>query len=254
MDNHQQNPESINTANHSRNNNVRIILGSTSTLAGQSYLAYLKDTLTLHFAGISKLLFVPYARPGGISHATYTESAARFFATLNIEVENLGATSDPLQAVSRAEAIFTGGGNTFLLVKTLHELGLMTAIRERVLQGVPYLGTSAGANIGGLTMGTTNDMPIVYPPSFNTMGLVPFNINPHFISGRLSADHMGETRETRIQEFLTQNKMPVVGLPEGSWIQVNGAIITLEGTKAATIFKKDGQPYELTPGSRLLLQ
>lgn len=232
---------------------VRIILGSTSTLAGQSYLQYLRPTLARHFAGVKKLLFVPYARPGGISYATYTESAARFFATLDIEVENLGAADDPVAAVNAAAAIFTGGGNTFLLVKTLHEQGLMTAIRDRVGLGIPYLGTSAGANIGGLTMGTTNDMPIVYPPSFSTLGLVPFNINPHFLSGRLMADHMGETRETRIQEFLTQNATPVVGLPEGSWIEVAGTHITLEGSKAAVIFKKDAQPYELAPGSPVLL-
>jgi len=228
-----------------------IILGSTSTLSGQTYLQYLKPALEKHFAGIRRLLFVPFARPGGISHREYTASAANFFRTLSIEVDDLAAAADPIAALLKAEAIFTGGGNTFLLVKQLHELGLMSAIKTRVLQGVPYLGTSAGANIGGLTMGTTNDMPIVYPPSFETMGLVPFNINAHFISGRIASGHMGETRETRIAEFLTQNKMPVVGLPEGDWIKVAGSEITLQGAHPAMIFEKDKIPYELAPGSAL---
>lgn len=232
----------------------RIILGSTSTLSGQTYLQYLKPTLEKHFAGIRRLLFVPFARPGGISHQEYTASAAVFFRTLSIEVDNLAAAADPLAAIHEAEAIFTGGGNTFLLVKQLHELGLISAIKASVLGGTPYLGTSAGANIGGLTMGTTNDMPIVYPPSFETMGLVPFNINPHFISGRMAAHHMGETRETRIAEFLTQNSMPVVGLPEGSWIQVNGTEVMLAGAAPATIFEKDKLPYDLEPGSLLNFQ
>lgn len=225
----------------------RIILGSTSTLAGQTYLQYLKPVLVKHFEGIKRLLFVPYARPGGISHGEYTASAANFFKSISIEVDSLAAAPDPIAAVQAAEAIFTGGGNTFLLVQRLHELGLMTAIKDRVLKGAPYLGTSAGANIGGLTMGTTNDMPIVYPSSFSTMGLVPFNINAHFISGRMAANHMGETRETRIAEFLTQNKMPVVGLPEGSWLSVEGPQITLQGSQPATIFERDKQPYELQP-------
>ena len=229
----------------------RIILGSTSTLSGETYLQYLKPTLEQHFAGVERLLFIPFARPGGISHEEYTASAARFFATLSVKVDNLAAAADPVRAVENAAAIFTGGGNTFLLVKQLHERGLMAAVKARVMAGIPYLGTSAGANIGGLTMGTTNDMPIVYPPSLETLGLVPFNINPHFIAGRLIATHMGETRETRIREFLTQNSQPVVGLPEGSWIYREGAVITVQGSQPATVFIRDKQPYELAPGSVL---
>ena len=235
----------------SSTNNPRVILASTSTVAGETYLAYLKDRLAAHFKGITRLLFVPFARPGGISHEAYTATAAGFFKDLNIEVDNLAAARDPQKTVSEAEAIFTGGGNTFLLVKQLHDLKLMNAIKNKVLDGAPYLGTSAGANIGGLTMGTTNDMPIVYPPSFDTLGLVPFNLNPHFISGSQIPNHMGETRETRIAEFLTQNLMPVVGLPEGSWLDVMGTNINLRGSKAATIFEKDKAPYLLDVGSKL---
>jgi dipeptidase E len=229
----------------------KIILGSTSTLSGQTYLQYLRPVLENHFAGIKRLLFVPYARPGGIDHAQYTASAANFFETLGIAVDNLAAAKDPALAIKNAEAIFTGGGNTFVLVQQLHQLGLMSALKQRVLEGAPYLGTSAGANIGGISMGTTNDMPIVYPASFATLGLVGFNINPHFISGRAAPQHMGETRETRIAEFLTQNDTPVVGLPEGSWIQVMGQHITLEGSQPALIFERDKQPYELPVGSEL---
>lgn len=226
-----------------------ILLGSTSTLSGQTYLQYLRPVLEKHFAGIKRLLFVPFARPGGIDHGQYTASAANFFESMGIAVDNLASAKDPVMACKNAEAIFTGGGNTFLLVRQLHLLGLMDPIKQRVLEGAPYLGTSAGANIGGLTMGTTNDMPIVYPPSFTTLGLVPFNINPHFISGRTATAHMGETRETRIAEFLTQNDIPVVGLPEGSWIRVRGEKTTLEGSLPAIIFERDRQPYELKAGS-----
>ena len=232
----------------------RIILASTSTVAGSSYLEYLRPTLMEHFKGLRRLLFIPFARPGGISHEAYTATAASFFNTLGIQVDNLAAANDPIQAIEKAEGIFTGGGNTFLLVKRLHELGLMAPLQMAVLQGTPYLGTSAGANIGGLTMGTTNDMPIVYPPSFKTLGLVNFNLNPHFIAGSQIPNHMGETRETRIQEFLTQNNMPVVGLPEGSWIQVQAAATTLEGSSAATIFEPQKAPYLLQPGTELIFQ
>lgn len=231
--------------------NYTAILGSTSTLSGQSYLQYLKPALEKLFADKKRLLFIPYARPGGISHEAYTASAAAFFNTISIEVDNLAAAEDPKAALNQAEAIFTGGGNTFLLVKQLHELDLMQVLKTKLQQGIPYLGTSAGANIGGLTMGTTNDMPIVYPPSFRTLGMVPFNINAHFIAGRLAENHMGESRETRIQEFLTQNSMPVIGLPEGSWLHVDRETVTLQGSHEATVFERDKQPYAVSPGSVL---
>ncbi len=229
----------------------RIILASTSTLYGQDYLAYLQPAMKALFAGIPEIIFIPYARPGGISHDDYTSRAAASFAAAGIQVKGLHTFENPASAIRNARGFFTGGGNTFLLVKQLHELGLMEALKAAVEAGAPYLGTSAGSNIGGVNMQTTNDMPIVYPPSFETMGLVPFNLNPHYIDPLPDTMHMGETRETRIREFHTQQDVPVVGLREGSWISVNGTTIRLEGPLTARIFKPAATPYELDAGASL---
>jgi dipeptidase E len=228
-----------------------IVLASTSTLFGGSYLAYLKDTLVELFAGVKEIIFVPYARPGGISHDEYTAKAAAYFATLGIEVKGLHTFQNPKEAIANAQGFFTGGGNTFLLVKQLHELELMSVLKEAVASGKPYLGASAGSNIGGMNMKTTNDMPIVYPPSFETMALVPFNLNPHYLDPQPELKHNGETRETRIKEFHTQNTIPVVGLREGNWIRVKGNTITVEGSEKTRIFEAGKEPYEVVVGTAL---
>lgn len=228
-----------------------IILASTSTLFGQEYLSYLLPEVTLLFRGIEEIIFIPYARPGGLSHDAYTQNAVAFFATIGIRVKGLHACSDPAVAIKEAQGFFTGGGNTFLLVKQLHELDLMQILKEAVEQGKPYLGTSAGSNIGGLNMQNTNDMPIVYPPDFTTMGLVPFNLNAHYLDPDPSSTHNGETRETRIKEFHVFNDVPVVGLREGSWIRVKGERVTTEGSKNSRIFLQGKEPYELSIGSEL---
>src|SRR5687768_2445034 len=147
-----------------------IILASTSTLFGEDYLAYLKPVIKELFTGVSEIIFVPYARPGGISHDDYAAKAAAAFKELNITVKCLHSFSIPEEAIKNAKSFFTGGGNTFLLVKQLHELNLMQVLKNVVENGTPYLGASAGSNIGGVNMKTTNDMPIVYPPDFTTMG------------------------------------------------------------------------------------
>lgn len=230
---------------------MNVILASTSTLYGGNYLEYLKDEIALLFKEIDEVIFIPYARPSGISHEEYTAKAAVFFNTMNIQVKGLHEFNRPEKALNEGKAYFTGGGNTFLLVKTLYELGLMNLLRDNVLNGKPYLGCSAGSNIGGLSMKTTNDMPIVYPPSFDCMGLVPFNLNPHYLDPHPEIKHNGETRETRILEFLTQNKTKVVGLREGNWIRIKGDAITVEGTELTRIFENDRPPYEISPGSLL---
>lgn len=229
----------------------KIVLASTSTLYGQEYLEYLGPVMAELFAGIGEIVFIPFARPGGITHDEYTRRAAGVFERKGIRVKGLHAFSDPLQAIREAQAFFTGGGNTFLLVKQLHDLGLMGALAAAVNAGKPYLGCSAGSNIGGVNMQTTNDMPIVYPPSFNTMGLVPFNLNPHYLDPVPGLEHMGETRETRIREFHTQNNIPVVGLREGNWIAVDGETVTLQGKHSARIFLPGQPPYELAAGEAL---
>src|SRR5690606_28804349 len=154
----------------------------------------------------------------GITHDEYTEVARKGFGKIGKRIRGIHTFEDPKEAIRRAEAVFTGGGNTFLLVTQLYKNGVMQPLRQAVLDGTLYFGTSAGANITGLTMQTTNDMPIVYPPSFKTLGLVPFNINPHYLDPDTGSRHMGETRETRIKEFHRINTQPVIGLREGSWL------------------------------------
>ena len=230
---------------------MNILLASTSTLYGGKYLEYIKSEIAELFTGIDEIVFIPFARPGGVSHDDYTQKVKEFFAQLNIKVKGLHEFENPKSALYDAKGFFTGGGNTFLLVKTLHELDLMLALKENVQNGKPYLGTSAGSNIGGLNMKTTNDMPIVYPPSFECMGLVPFNLNPHFLDPNPDLKHNGETRETRIQEFLTQNDTKVVGLREGNWIRKIGNRITVEGKETTRIFENDKEPSEIMSGTEL---
>lgn len=228
-----------------------ILLASTSALFGEEYLDYLKPYIAGLFTGIQEIIFIPYARPGGISHDAYTQKVVWAFEPLGIEVRGLHNFADPAAAIREAKGFFTGGGNTFLLVKQLHEQNLMDVLKDAVENGTPYLGTSAGSNIAGASMQTTNDMPIVYPPSFSTMGLVPFNLNPHYLDPDPASKHNGETRETRINEFHTQNVIPVIGLREGSWIRVNGERITTQGNFHSRIFEQGKTAYEVPPGTEL---
>ncbi len=230
---------------------MNILLASTSTLYGGNYLEYLFNPISELFKGIDEIVFIPFARPGGISHEDYTERAASFFSKLNIKVKGLHEFEDKVEAIWNAKGFFTGGGNTFLLVKTLHEEHLMEVLKQNVESGKPYLGCSAGSNIGGINMKTTNDMPIVYPPSFETMALVPFNINPHYLDPNPLLKHNGETRETRIKEFLTQNDTKVIGLREGNWIRRINDEIWVEGSETTRIFEHGKEPYEIESGAKL---
>ena len=224
----------------------RILLASTSTVYGGTYLSYLQDELIDFFTGIDEILFVPYARPSGITHDEYTQIARQFFNRVGKRVVGLHTFADPKKAIRQAKAIFTGGGNTFVLVNQLYGLEVMNVLREAVENGTLYMGTSAGSNIAGQTMQTTNDMPIVYPPSFKTLGLVPFNINPHYLYPDPQSKHKGETRETRIKEFHVFNDTPVIGLREGSWLRVEDEKVSLKGDLTARIFLKEQEPYEST--------
>lgn len=230
---------------------MNVLLASTSTLFGGKYLEYLKNEITELFSGVDELIFIPFARPGGISHDDYTAKAREFFATINIKVKGLHEFDDKIEALNNAKGFFTGGGNTFLLVKELHDKNLMQLLKENIERGKPYLGCSAGSNIGGLNMKTTNDMPIVYPPSFETMGLVPFNLNPHYLDPNPELKHNGETRETRIKEFLTQNETKVIGLREGNWIRKIGDKISVEGIELTRIFENGKEAYEIESGTAL---
>jgi len=229
----------------------KMIIASTSTLYDGSYLEYLLPTLTEFFVNVKTITFIPYAQPDGISLDDYTAKVAVAFSKIKINVVGIHTFEDPIEAVTKAEAIFTGGGNTFLLVTKLYQYKLLQAIEIAVKNGTPYLGTSAGSNICGLTMGTTNDMPIIYPPSFQTLALVPFNINPHYLDPLNNSTHMGETRETRINEFHKMNTQPVLGLREGSWLEVNANKIFLRGQLNARLFKQGQKPEELVPNTEL---
>ena len=228
-----------------------IIIASTSSLHGSDYLDYLLPELKIHFQHCKTILFIPFARPGGISHEEYTKKVALAFAKINITVKGIHEFEGISLAIKNAEGIFTGGGNTFLLVTQLYKNNIMNLLAETIKNGTPYLGTSAGSNICGLTMQTTNDMPIIYPPSFKTLGLVPFNLNPHYLDSDSDSKHMGETRETRISEFHAINTCPVLGLREGSWLDVKGNKITLKGNLSARLFTHNQNPVELESESDL---
>ena len=227
------------------------LLASTSTLHGQEYLSYLLPQIAELFKNCSEIIFIPFARPGGITHNEYTSMVQKAFKNISINVRGLHEFEDKEKALKDAQGLFTGGGNTFLLVDKLHRNNLMISLREQILSGTPYLGSSAGTNIGGLTMQTTNDMPIIYPPSFKTLGIVPFNLNPHYLDPDLNSKHKGETRETRIKEFHTINTQPVIGLREGSWLEIKGDNIILRGTLSARIFKVGQDPLERESNSNL---
>lgn len=223
----------------------KMIIASTSTVHGSEYLEYILPTLSNFFNGVESILFIPYARPGGLSYDGYTKNARNVFKKIDLPVKGIHEFDDPKLAIKNAKAIFTGGGNTFELVNQLHKNNLLDVLKEVLLQGVPYLGTSAGSNICGVNMMNTNDMPIVYPPSFNTLGMIPFNINAHYLDPNSDSTHMGETRETRIKEFHVFNDLSVLGLREGSWLEVTGEKITLRGNLTGRWFQKDKKPIEI---------
>ncbi|RLJ67292.1 dipeptidase E [Lacinutrix venerupis] len=228
-----------------------IIIASTSKVFGGETLDYILEDLKNHFKNTDEILFIPYARPGGISHEEYTQKVKEPFNLIDKKIIGIHEFKNPIKALKEAKGIYVGGGNTFVLVNQLYKNKCINTLKEVVNNGIPYLGTSAGSNICGLTMSTTNDMPIVYPPSFKTLGFVPFNINPHYLDPIIGSKHMGETRETRIKEFHQFNTQPVIGLREGSYIQVKGNNITLKGNLKARIFEYKKEPYEIESNTSL---
>lgn len=225
----------------------KLLIVSTSKLHGGTYMDYLKEEVRDFFKS-DELLFIPYARPGGISYDGYTEAPKKAFAAIGISVKGIHEYSNPAEAIKQAKGVFVGGGNTFVLLKTLYDLGLVEVLREAVQNGLPYMGSSAGSNLTGLSVSTTNDMPIVYPPSFEALQLVPFNINPHYLDPDPNSTHQGETRETRINEFHHFNTQKVIGLREGSWLRVEGGRVVLKGTHTARLFEAGKEPREIEVG------
>ena len=228
----------------------KMLLASTSTIYGQKYLKYLHDEIKNLFSGCKKILFVPYARPSGISHLEYTEKAKNVFKILNLEIIDY-TNEDLRESLEKCDGIFVGGGNTFLLLNKLYQYSLIDILKNKINSGIPYLGTSAGSNICGMTIGTTNDMPIVHVKSLEALGVIDFNINPHYLDPIDGFKHMGESRETRINEFHKFNDQFVIGLREGSYLQVEGDDIYLKGLKHAVIFKKENEKFEIESGFNL---
>jgi len=229
-----------------------MIVASTSTLYGGRFLEYLIQDLKLLFESVDQLLFIPYARPGGISYDMYTKLVKDGLKELPLVVSGIHEFSDPIKAVESAQAIFVGGGNTFVLIDTLVKEGVLATLKRVVENGTPYLGASAGSNIVGPSIKTTNDMPIVHPSTMLSLNLVPFNLNPHYLDPDPRSTHKGETRETRIKEFHKYNNEKVVGLREGSWIAVEGETMKLKGAHTARIFQQNELPFEIESAQDLM--
>ncbi len=226
----------------------RVLLISNSTLYGGGYLDHAESEIRDFLGYVRRVLFVPFAL---YDRDAYAATARERFAKMGYELTSVHNAVDALQAVAETDAIFVGGGNTFRLLKTLYDSELLQPIRQRVAEGMPYVGSSAGSNIAGPTIKTTNDMPIVQPPSFDALGLVSFQLNPHYLDPDPNSKHMGETREKRIQEFLEENDTPVLGLREGAMVHCDGGRITLKGSTGARLFRKSLDPVETLPGDEL---
>jgi dipeptidase E len=223
---------------------LNLLLCSSSTVHPLGYLEYCKDDIADFFSGCTNLIFISYARPGGVSLENYSAVAKGGFKNAGLEIKGIEEFENPTEAIANCDGIFTGGGNTFLLLKTLYEKGLIDPMKQRVNEGLRYMGTSAGSNVAGPSIKTTNDMPIVYPPSFESFGFVPFNINPHYLDPDPHSTHKGETRETRINEYHHQNDNIVVGLREGSILKIQKSDVTLIGKPTLRIFEKGKEAKE----------
>lgn len=226
---------------------MRLLLLSNSMNAGSGYLEHAAGWLADHFRGVRSVAFVPYAAVR-FGYDEYEERVAAALAPAGVTVRSVHREADPTGVVREADAVAVGGGNTFHLVHEMHRLGLMTAIRHKVAGGAPYAGWSAGSNVACPTLRTTNDMPIIEPASFDVLGLVPFQINPHYLDAHPDG-HMGETREDRLLEFVRVNPdVWVVGLREGSALRVDGGSVALLGPRPARIFRGEAVPREVEPG------
>lgn len=229
-------------------NSKRVLLISNSTLYGSGYLDHAESEIRDFLGDIKGVLFVPYAL---YDRDAYSSTARERFEKMGYDLSSIHTEANPVQAVNETDVVFIGGGNTFRLLKALYDFDLIEAIRKRVTAGMPYIGSSAGSNVAGPTIKTTKDMPIVQPPSFDALGLVPFQISPHFQDPDPNSKHMGETQEERILQFLEENDTPVAGLREGAMVRVENGTTTLKGSSGARIFRKGFDPVETLPGAQL---
>ena len=226
----------------------RLLLVSSSTIHGHGYLDHVADALAGFLSGVKSVTFVPYAladRDG------YAAKVRERFARLGREVLSVHEAPDPRAAIRGAEAVFVGGGNTFRLLKWLQDEGLLGPIRDRAAEGMPYVGSSAGTNVACPAIRTTNDMPIVPTANFLALGLVPYQINPHYLDPDPASTHKGETREERLLQYLEESPVPVVGVRESAWIRVENGVSRLEGERGARVFKRGAAPFEISAGAEL---
>jgi dipeptidase E len=230
------------------NASARILLISNSTVYGRGYLDHVEKEIKKFLAAARTVLFFPFAL---YDRDDYAAKAKARFGAMGYSVESAHTIDDPQKAIKQADAIFIGGGNTFRLLKALQDLDLIEPIRRRVKNGAPYIGSSAGSNVAGPTIKTTKDMPIVQPRSFDSLGLVPFQISPHYLDPDPASTHMGETQEGRIVQFLEENETPVVGMREGAWVVVEKGVATLKGLSGARIFRRGHAPVEVAPGTQI---
>ncbi len=226
----------------------RLLLISNSTLHERRYLDHAEKEI-LDFVGPrTSVLFVPYAV---YDRRAYATKAQERFREMGLSLASIHDVSNMPRAIDEAEVIFVGGGNTFRLLKGLHDHDLLGPIRRRVATGMPYIGSSAGSIVACPTLKTTKDMPVVQPPSFEALGLVPFQISPHYLDPDPASTHMGETQEERIMQFLEENEEPVVGLREGSLLRVQERTVVLKGPNTARIFRRGEKPFEAAQNSNL---
>ncbi len=228
--------------------NRKLLLISNSTLFGSGFLDHAESEIRDFLGTDSRVLFVPFAL---LDQNGYAAKVRERLALMGCDVSSIHHAEDKRKAVNEGDAIFIGGGNTFRLLKSLYEFDLVDLIRSRVDAGMRYIGSSAGSNVAGPTIRTTNDMPIVEPPSLNALDLVSFQINPHYLDPDPNSKHMGETREERILQFLEENETPVVGLREGAMLRVEDGTTTLKGSTGARIFRRGQTPVEVEPGTLL---
>ncbi|MFJ6215488.1 dipeptidase PepE [Streptomyces sp. NPDC092296] len=223
-----------------------LLLLSNSTQHGHGYLEHAMAAVTAFLPPAARLAFVPYALA---DHDTYTARVRGALEPAGITVRGVHEGPDPVRELASCDAVFVGGGNSFRLLSALYRTGLRDAIGTAVRAGTPYLSASAGTNMAAPTLRTTNDMPIVQPPSFDALGLVPFQINPHYLDPDPHSTHKGETREERLTEFLEENDVPVLGLREGSWLRVTGDHAQVDGERPARLFTRTRPPRELPTGT-----
>ena len=226
----------------------RILLISNSTLYGSGYLDHAEAEIRSFLGDLKHVLFVPFAL---YDRDKYAATAQQRFAKMGYELSSIHTADDPAKALNATDAVFIGGGNTFRLLKVLYDFDLPGPIRDRVAAGMPYIGSSAGSNVAGPTIRTTNDMPIVQPQSFDALGLISFQINPHYLDPDPNSKHMGETREERILQFLEENDTTVVGLREGAMLRIENGETILRGSTGARIFRKGLDAIETLPGAHL---